>query len=76
MNASPAAVAAATAALSARLKAAAAAGGLPSPAPATAPTACVPPGPGTEAVVLRLCRQYPGDIGVFAPYFLNLVRQY
>ncbi len=26
-----------------------------------------------DAVALRLCAQYPGDIGVFAPYLLNTV---
>ena len=25
-------------------------------------------------LVLRLCEQYPGDVGVFAPYFLNCVK--
>jgi mannose-6-phosphate isomerase len=34
--------------------------------------------PGREldlsATVLRLCDQYPGDVGVFAPFFLNCIR--
>lgn len=29
--------------------------------------------PPADAVALRLCRQFPGDIGAFAPYFLNVI---
>jgi len=64
MCAPEAAVAAQTAALAARLAAAA-------PPAAAATTAG---DLASDAVAARLCGQFPGDVGVFAPYWLNTLR--
>lgn len=63
------AVATHTAALAARLSAAtSAAGAAPSDDSAA-------PGPlPADAIAARLCVQFPGDVGVFAPYLLNTLR--
>ena len=63
-TASETAVAAATAALAVRLAA-----NLP---PATPSLSSSPPS--ADAVAARLLRDFPGDIGVFAPYLLNVLK--
>lgn len=64
------AVATHTAALAARLAAAG-----HSAAAAAAPPSDAAPGPlPADAVAARLCAQFPGDVGVFAPFLLNTLR--
>lgn len=63
------AVATHTAALAARLAAAG------HTAAAAAPPSDAAPGPlPADAVAARLCAQFPGDVGVFAPFLLNTLR--
>ena len=44
-----------------------------SPAPAAGSTGAGVELLNPDVIALRLCAQYPGDIGVFAPYLLNTV---